>query len=331
VIFVGERLVVLAWHNVEGTWHYPVPAGAGVRGLAHQLTRLKDLATVVPLAPAMEALRAGRPLPPRAVALTFDDGYEDNLRLAVPLLEELRLPATFFLVPGLLSGDVRAWWEVLAWGFARSTRATVQWDGRVLPTRGRAGRGSLCWIMEALKGCDQAARQRQLATLLHLLEPDGKPNDRSLFLDWDGARELARRGFSVGSHSLCHPILSQESADEQLRDLVTSRRQLEAELGVPMELLAYPNGTRADYNADTIHAAQQAGHTCAFAAHAGINSPNTPPYAAPRLVMEPQRGFSQTLARRVIAKATPARLLRTPSRSRAPANRRVRAQSREGP
>ena len=277
----------------------------------------------------MEALRAGRPLPSRAVALTFDDGYEDNLRLAVPLLEELRLPATFFLVPGLLSGDVRAWWEVLGWGFARSTRATVQWDGRVLPTRGRAGRGSLRWIMEALKGCDQAARQQQLDTLLHLLEPDGKPNDRSLFLDWDGAQELIRRGFSVGSHSLRHPILSQESADEQLRDLVTSRQQLEAELGVPMELLAYPNGTRADYNADTIHAAQQAGHIHAFGAHAGINLPNTPPYAAPRLVMKPQRGFSHTVARRVIAKMTPARLLRTPSRSRAPASRRLRAQPQE--
>jgi peptidoglycan/xylan/chitin deacetylase (PgdA/CDA1 family) len=328
---MGERLLVLAWHNVEGTWHCPVPAGAGVRGLAHQLARLKELATVVPLAPAMEALRAGGPLPSRAVALTFDDGYEDNLRLAVPLLEELRLPATFFLVPGLLSGDVRAWWEVLGWGFARSTTATVQWDGRVLPTRGRAGRGSLRWILEALKGCDRAARQQQLDTPLHLLEPDGKPKDRNLFLDWDGARELLRRGFSVGSHSLCHPILSQESADEQLRDLVTSRHQLEAELGVPMELLADPNGTRADYNADTIHAAQQAGHVHALGAHAGINFPNTPPYAAPRLVMEPQRGFSQTIARRVIAKVTPARRPRTPSRSRAPASRLLRAQPQECP
>jgi peptidoglycan/xylan/chitin deacetylase (PgdA/CDA1 family) len=326
VISLSDRLLILAWHNVEGTWHYPVPAGAGVRGLARQLAHLKELATVVPLAPAMEALRTGRPLPPRAVALTFDDGYEDNLRLAVPLLEKLRLPATFFLVPGLLSGDVRAWWEILAWGFQRTTRATVQWDGRVLPTRGRAGRGSQRWIMERLKSCDQAVRQRKVTTLLDLLEPEGEPNDRNLFLDWDGARELVRRGFSVGSHSLSHPILSQESPDEQLRDLVTSRRQLEAVLGVPMELLAYPNGTRADYNAETVHAAQQAGHTHAFGAHAGIIRPSTPPYAAPRMVMEPQRGFSRTLAQRVVAKIAPRRLpgaaLRTPSTDQASAERR---------
>jgi peptidoglycan/xylan/chitin deacetylase (PgdA/CDA1 family) len=329
VISVSERLLVLAWHNVEGTWHYPIPAGTGVRGLA----RLKELATVVPLAPAMEALGVGRPLPPRAIALTFDDGYQDNLRLAAPLLEKLRLPATFFLVPGLLSGDVRAWWEILAWGFARSTRATVHWDGRVLPTRGRAGRASLRWTMEGLKCCDQAVRQRKVTTLLDLLEPEGEPNDRNLFLDWDGARELVRRGFSVGSHSLSHPIFSQESPDEQLRDLVTSRRQLEAELGVPMELLAYPNGTRADYNADTVHAAQQAGHTHAFGAHAGIVRPSTPPYAAPRMVMEPQRGFSRTLAQRVVAKLTPTRLpgivLRTPSTSQAPAGRRLAVQHQE--
>src|SRR5215211_93242 len=163
---VSDRLLVLAWHNVEGTWHYPCPPGACVRGLARQLRRLKELATVVPLGPAMEALGAGRPLPRRAVALTFDDGYRDNLDLAVPLLEELRLPATFFLVPGLLSGETRAWWEILGWGFARSTRSTVQWDGQVLHTRGRSGRASFMWVADRLKACDQAARDRLLAELL---------------------------------------------------------------------------------------------------------------------------------------------------------------------
>ena len=242
-----------------------------------------------------------------AVALTFDDGYQDNLRLAVPLLEKLRLPATFFLVPGLLSGDVRAWWEILGWGFARSTRATVHWDGRVLPTRGRAGRGSLRWIMEGLKSCDQAVRQRKVTTLLDLLEPEGEPNDRNLFLDWDGARELVRRGFAVGSHSMYHAILSREAPDEQLRDLVASRRRLEAELQVPIRLLAYPNGTRADYDAVTMAAAERAGYRHALGAHAGLNRRSTPGYAHSRLVLQPQRSFSEIIVMCVGSQLAPAR------------------------
>jgi peptidoglycan/xylan/chitin deacetylase (PgdA/CDA1 family) len=296
---MSDRLLILAWHNVEGTWHYPAPPGAGTRGLARQLRRLKALATVVPLAPAMEALATGRPLPRRAVALTFDDGYRDNLDIAVPLLEELGLPATFFLVPGLLSRETRAWWEVLGWAFLRSARSTVQWDGHVLQTRGRAGRAWFTWVAEQLKTHDRAARDRLLLELLELLEPEGEPGDGDLFLDWDGARELVRRGFSVGSHSMHHVILSRETAEDQVRDLIGSRRRLEAELGVSMELLAYPNGTRADYDTNTIDAARRAGHLFAFAIHAGIVSNTTPPYAAPRFAMEPQLGFSGIVARRV--------------------------------
>jgi len=250
----------------------------------------------------MEALAAGRRLPRRAVALTFDDGYRDNLDIAVPLLEELRLPATFFLVPGLLSRETRAWWEVLGWGFVRSARSTVQWDGHMLQTRGRAGRASFTWVAEQLKTRDRAARDRLLAELLELLEPEGEPSDGDLFLDWDGARELVRRGFTVGSHSMHHAILSRETAEDQVRDLIGSRRRLEAELEVPMELVAYPNGTRADYDERTIDAARRAGHSFAFGIHAGIVLDTTSAYAAPRFAMEPQFGFSGIVARRVIAR-----------------------------
>jgi hypothetical protein len=69
-----------------------------------------------------------------------------------------------------------------------------------------------------------------------------------------------------------------------------------------MELLAYPNGTRADYDTNTIDAARRAGHSFAFGIHAGIVQDATPPYAAPRFAMEPQFGFSGIIARRVVAR-----------------------------
>jgi peptidoglycan/xylan/chitin deacetylase (PgdA/CDA1 family) len=297
---VADHLLVLMWHNVEGTWCYPSPPGAGTRHLAYQLRRLRQLATVVPLQDGLEALAAGRPLPPRAVAITFDDGYRDNLDVAAPLLESLGLPATFFLVPGILSGDVRPWWEILAWGFARAKPAVVKWDGRVLPTRGRQGLRSFGWLAERLKLLDLSTREKRVGEILSLLEPAGQAGEGGLFLDWDGARHLLRRGFAVGSHSMRHAILSREAPEEQVRDLVRSRRQLEAELDVPVDLLAYPNGTRADYDSHTVRAAVQAGHTHALGAHAGVNGSSTPPYAHPRIFMEPHRGFLDIVVRRIL-------------------------------
>jgi peptidoglycan/xylan/chitin deacetylase (PgdA/CDA1 family) len=287
------------WHNIEGTWCYSSPPGAGARGFAHQLRRLKQLGTVVPLEEGLEVLAAGRRLPPRPVALTFDDGYRDNLEVAVPLLEDLGLPATFFLVPGLLSNTVRPWWEVLGRGFALARPAVVRWDGRAVPTRGRQGRRAFRWVAERLKVLNMATREERVDELLGLLQPEGNGVEDRLFLDWDGARELVQRGFSVGSHSTRHAILSRERPQEQARDLVASRRELEEGLGVQIRLLAYPNGTRLDYDEATIRAAGLAGHTHALGAHAGINGPSTPVYAHPRLVVSPDRRFLDMLLQRV--------------------------------
>ena len=94
------------------------------------MTRLRRWANVVPLRPALDNLASGRPLPPRAAALTFDDGYLDNATLAGPVLAAAGLPATFFLVPGFLDGAEPVWWEELGWAFAHTSATTLAWDGR---------------------------------------------------------------------------------------------------------------------------------------------------------------------------------------------------------
>jgi peptidoglycan/xylan/chitin deacetylase (PgdA/CDA1 family)/glycosyltransferase involved in cell wall biosynthesis len=53
---------------------------------------------VVPFAEVVDALHEGRELPPRTVAITIDDGYLDNLTLAMPVLRRHRFPVTIFLV-----------------------------------------------------------------------------------------------------------------------------------------------------------------------------------------------------------------------------------------
>jgi peptidoglycan/xylan/chitin deacetylase (PgdA/CDA1 family) len=302
VICVSDRLLILTWHNVEPTWYQPQRPGAGARGLTHQLKRLRQLATVVPLTSALDALSNGEALPPRAVAITFDDGYRDNLDLAAPLLQELGLMATFFLIPGVLSREVDPWWERAAWAITNSQRPTVTWAERTLPTRGREGYRSILWAASHLKTLDRSHLQEALAELLGLLEPGGKPDLYELFLDWDGARRLAQQGFDIGSHTLHHMVLSRESHEEQVRDLASSRAELERELGMPIELVAYPSGTRDDYDARTIDAAEKAGYRFGLAAHAGIHSRGKPPYAVPRFVMVPDQGFSEILVRRVMGR-----------------------------
>lgn len=285
-----SRLVILGWHNVEPSWCFPAPVEHGPRGLERQFRILRNTAHVVDLSDALSALGEGRQLPSRSVAITFDDGYRDNLELAAPMLEQLGLPATFFLAPALLSGEISPWWERLGWAVANTTRPTVRFDGNDLnleADRATAAYGVMC---ESVKRRTQAQRLAVVDELVGLLEPRGQYDDSRLMLDWDGARALARKGFTIGSHSLDHAILCNETPEEQYRNLALSRARLEQELGVTVDLLAYPNGTQRDFDDVTIAAAAAAGFRCAITTIDGWNHRRTPAYELRRFVVYPERG-----------------------------------------
>lgn len=283
-----DTLLVVAWHNAGPSWAFPAPAGAALTGLARQIRALRRWGNVVALAPALDDLVAGRPLPPRAVALTFDDGYRDNLELVLPLLEHEGAPATFYLVPGLLDGTVDPWWETLAWAVTCG-RAEATWnEHRVRP--GGVADPAVATLTEALKRVDGATRSAAVADIVRQLDPPGRSGIDDLFMTWDDARRLRGR-VEIGSHTLTHPILACETPDAQDAELAGARHRLEHELETEIPTLAYPNGTPADYDDATLAAARRAGHRFAVTTRPGWNRPDTAPLELRRVVMNPARGW----------------------------------------
>ncbi len=295
---MNRRLLILCWHNVRGTWSFPSAGDAGRRGLERQLRLLSRWANVLPLDVALRALAEGGKLPPRAVALTFDDGYRDNLTLAAPMLKALQLPATFFLVPGLLSNTALPWWEQVSWTIQTSPRGNVIWQGQSMPLLSDGHRrAAVDRVQRDLKTVSRAEREAETERLRQLLTPRGsRPTAEELFLDWDEARQLMQQGFDIGSHTCQHPILSRETANSQAQELRDSRRLLEDGCEVSVSLLAYPNGTTVDYDAATLVAATSAGHQWALTTTEGFNTRRTPPLEMRRVVMYPERGGVELLA-----------------------------------
>ena len=286
----SRQLLVLGYHNVDSTWRYPARRGEGIKALARQLEVLRRIAHIVPLETALRTLAEGGTLPPRAVALTFDDGYRDNLTQGVPLLARLGIPATVYLVPGFLTGEVHAWWERLAWAFSRARAPYVEFGGTRHDLSGPAERAVVLEAVEAaLKTRNHDARSAAVEELVGALEPEGSYRPEELFLDWAGARELARAGIAIGSHTMRHAILAREEEQAQRTDLADSRRLLESELQVPVETLAYPNGQAGDYDATTIGAAREAGYSHAVTTWGLTNSAATPVYEISRKMATPDR------------------------------------------
>lgn len=284
---MSNRLLVLGWHNIDPTPGFPDPPGAGRRGFARQLRLLDRVATVLPLSDALDRIERGEPLPPRAVALTFDDGYRDNLDLGVPMLARHGFPATFFLVPGFLSGRVGAWWEDLSGAFERATAASLTWEGSsydltAVPSRQAAHDA----VRASVKQLDHAARVEVVADVGARIAPTPPP-DAPLFMGWDGARALMAAGHDIGSHTITHAILQRETAAGQASELVDSRAELEKELGITVDTLAYPNGAAGDYSDVTVAAASEAGYRAAVTTRAGLASRDGAPYEMRRVVLTP--------------------------------------------
>jgi peptidoglycan/xylan/chitin deacetylase (PgdA/CDA1 family) len=290
-----ERLLILGYHNVESTWFWPNRPGAGIATFARQMRVLDRIANVVPLDEALDALAAGRPLPPRAVALTFDDGYRDNLELAAPVLRGYGMPATIYLVPGFLSGEQHAWWERLGWavGRARARRLRLNGHELVLGDDGSALRA----VETAVKRMTHDERMNAVEQIVDDLRPSGEYRADELFMDWDAARGLAAAGMAVGSHTLAHAILGRETAADQRVDLLESRRMLQRELSVEVATLAYPNGTRADYDDATFAAAREAGYSHAVTAWGGPVSAGAPPYEITRTMVSTSTGATRFAAK----------------------------------
>lgn len=282
------RALVIGYHNVAPTPFWPGPSDAGVRGLAEQVRWLGRMGTIVPLRHIVAAMTEGRPLPRRAIALTFDDGYRDNAEAAMPLLDRMGVPATFFLVPGFLDGDVPAWWEVTAWAVRHASRPMAEVAGHSVPG-GDLNDPRVGAFMNAAKTVDAATRERRVAELVDGLAPAGDNPLPGLFMDWDAARAMAGR-MDIGSHTQRHAILSRETASGQTDDLRGARSRLQAELGIPVDLLAYPNGQPDDVSADTVAATRAAGHAGAVTTVDGWTSAQSDALMVPRFVLDPASG-----------------------------------------
>ncbi len=298
----GGRLVILAWHNVLPT---PFFYG-GADAFERQVRLVQRLGNPVSLAWALDALRSGQPLPPRAVAITFDDGYRDNYEVALPILQRLGVPATFFLVPGYLSGTTRCWWETVAWAIGRSDATKLDVGERRFFVRDAVQRRRAAdFICADLKRLTHAERERQIDGWIARLNPQGSETEvQRLFMDWEHARALAQKA-AIGSHTSEHPILARESSSYQRSDLQGSRQLLAAEIGAAVDVLAYPNGAAGDYNDETIRAASEAGYMGAVTTIEGVNDRETPPYELRRFVMGPRwdAGMVRYLVRIFLAAA----------------------------
>lgn len=298
----GEgRLLVLLYHRVADL---PGPAfryqsdtlALPRRRFAEQMAYLARRHRVLPLERALQDLEGGRLPPTGAIAITFDDGYRDNLTDALPILRRHGLPATLFLATGCIGTGRPAWFDRLAPLLERLDLSALRGaagrdltpgidaligDYLAAPTGRR--RELINLLCEAFKEIPDARKEAIMAAMAESGGGGAGSEDARLMLDWAGVRALAEAGVGIGSHSRSHPILSRLPADDAVAEIVLSKRDIESRLGTPCRLFAYPNGRPADIPADAPASLAAAGYRAAFTTVPGTNARGTDRMAMRRL------------------------------------------------
>ena len=221
-----------------------------------------------------------RRVPRNAVAITFDDGYRDNLTDAAPILRRHGLPATFFLATGAIGTGEVLWFDRLAAAIRDTTQATLRtpW-GQVLELDGLEARlRALESSLSRLKQYPEDEFRDALERIAEALAPMDGPSLKDLMLSWDDVRTLAAQGFSIGAHTVSHPILSRMTSERAWREIAESRAMVDSQCGGAPRAFAYPNGKPEDYSPAVVEHVRRAGFGCAVTTRFGLNTNRTSPW-----------------------------------------------------
>lgn len=241
---------------------------------------LKARLPIVPLAELVNSILAKRYKP--CCALTFDDGWEDNYRIAFPILQAHQAPFTIFLPTDMIGTYQRLpeerFWRVMTGDHRHECEQELN---KHLMSAGIMAEGQPAHGYDSARGLFKQLNYEGKVKFLDTCERlFGRAPTESVFLDWDQVRVMRDKGVTFGSHTMRHTILSVNSLDFMKAELVGSKKKIKEEIGINPEFFAYPNGM---YNATAIAAVWEAGFKAALTTDRGFVNSSSDQLALPRV------------------------------------------------
>lgn len=252
--------------------------------LRDQLEYLTRHYEVISLETLVACVEAGTPTPPRSVVLTFDDGFRDNVEVALPILDAFGVSATIFVVTRSLDTGELPWSQRLGYLFQRTEQCTLAhpWLGSApVPVRSRNERLSAYATVKAhLIPLVRVERDRRIDEFAELLTVS-PPTDR--MMTWEHARAARAGGHAIGAHSYSHALLARVPFEEARVEMERSRDDVASNLTIDRPMFCFPAGS---VNHALVDLAKHVGFRSAFWPDRAVRlnrSVNADPFAITRV------------------------------------------------
>jgi peptidoglycan/xylan/chitin deacetylase (PgdA/CDA1 family) len=291
---VARNAAILMYHSVVGdpqlTDHILGISRARASFERHMQTLARNFSPVT-IDDIVQFAKSGRDLPPRAVAVTFDDGFADNYDVALPILNRYGVPATFYVMVAAVANGVLPWYCSIRSAFYNTQKSECLIPGcvgtfRLTSPEERNQAMTAAWEQGArMTGNRQDEFVRRME---HELEVDPVKCQHGLMMNWNQVRALRKAGHSVGAHTLSHPNLAHVSETEARSEIVESKKRLETEIGEPVEHFSYPHpALNPQWSARTLAITREAGFKSAVLTTHGPVRAGDEPLALKRINTPP--------------------------------------------
>jgi len=290
LISPGASAAILMYHSVMPD---PAAHSDSLGGIIHSESKFRaqmDLLASdyhpVSLDEVVDALNSRKDLPSRSVVVTFDDGYTDNSEVAMPVLNQLGIPAIFYVTVDCVEQRKLPWPSHLRFAF-RKTKLQAwsdsrgnSWSLNDSDSRERAYLAS-CDDCCQLTGKLQEDFVRRAEQQLQAAAPGDLS---SLMMSYDQIRSLARHGHIVGSHTMTHPNMAYIPEQDAKAELAESKQRLERELKATIKHFSYPcPAMTPHWNEKTVAQSRSVGYDSAVTTNGGVTRCGDNPLSLKRI------------------------------------------------
>lgn len=274
-IFLFHGVVRQHRHAIRNYTHKHID----VDRFASLMRDLRSHGTPVSMPEIVVARREKRPLPPRAFAITFDDGFENNYSVAAPVLSDMGIPSTFYVTASFIESNGCSWIDMIENAVESVPAFHLQ-----LPYTGLTGfyfhREEKIQLLDRIRQVvknNPSIEPYQFAEDLwrqlgiRSLDPDEELDKK---MSWAQLSELhCHPLFTVGGHGYTHRILTFLSPEDLENEIVHCLSIIRQNLAAPIEQFSYPEGLTHCYSPLVIECLRHHGIVCAPTAEHGTNSP----------------------------------------------------------
>ena len=288
-----NRIQILLYHRVANVSSDPQMLCVTPDKFYDQMKFLKKKYNIISLRSINQLLKSHK-IPRNSIVITFDDGYQDNLKNAIPILEQNNIPATFFITSGYIGENKEFYQEVLNRIFFLENKIPNTLNIKVNN------------IEHKYSELEQKNQKKAAYTALHKALRSEKSDTRESIIkeliDWSGAcqkplndyknltisevKKIAQNNlFEIGAHSVNHLILSGLDGEKQREEIGNSKIHLEKIIDKDITSFAYPYGTIDSYNKQSVEILREHDFKLGCSNYSGLIAPNTSRYELPRFLV----------------------------------------------